>query len=303
MTNSRVSSPGSIVQNNEARAGFLFALGAYGLWGMLPLYLKLVGHVSAIEVTAHRAFWALPIAAAIVLWLGRTGDLITLGKTPKKLMILLLCAGLISINWGVYVWAVSVERTLEGALGYYINPLFSVALGAIFLGERFNRAQALAIFLALIAVAILTIAGGGLPWVSLVLALSFTAYGYLRKTIEFGPTQGFLVEVMFLSVIALPSIIWLEASGQGKMLTGWENFFLLVGCGPVTAIPLILFAAGAKRLRLATLGLMQYIAPTLIFLISVFVFGEPFGTVKLIAFCLIWTALAIYTFSSFAKRS
>lgn len=285
-------------QSGDTRAGFIYAFAAYGLWGFLPLYMKLLEEIPAVEVMAHRALWSLPVAAVILGFLGRTGDVLPALKSPKRLATLFVTASVISINWGIYVWAISVDRTIETALGYYINPLISVALGAAFLGERFTRAQLVALALACLAVLILTILGGGLPWVSLALAFSFAIYGFLRKTVDVGPTQGFLIEVMLHSPFALLFIVWWQANGQGHFLEASWLTWMFLGCGPVTAIPLILYAFGAKGLRLSTIGLMQYIAPTLIFLIGLFVFGEPFSMWQLIAFVLIWTALAIYSWSA-----
>ncbi len=212
-----------------------------------------------------------------------------------------LTAAIISINWSVYLWAIIVGRTVEGALGYYINPLVNVVVGALLLGEKLDRWQMAAVALAAVAVSVLTYEVGVLPWISLALAFSFAAYGYFRKTLPIGPSQGFLLEVLILSVPALGYVLWLAATGQGHFATGnLEDTLLLVGCGPITAVPLLLFAFGARLLRFSTIGIMQYIAPTMVFLIAVFVFHEPFGTVQAIAFGLIWAALLIYTWSMFA---
>ncbi|WP_075995977.1 EamA family transporter RarD [Salaquimonas pukyongi] len=287
--------------SGDTRAGFFYALTAYLLWGFLPLYMKLLEDIDAFQVMAHRALWSLPVAGAILWWMGRTGDILPTLKSPKRLGILFLTATIISTNWTIYVWAISVERTLETALGYYINPLITVAMGAVFLGERFTRAQRLALAIATLAVVLLTLRGGVFPWISLVLAFTFATYGFLRKTVDVGPTQGFLVEVMLLAPFAFAFIAWREVSGQGAFFEGTDYTALLIGCGPVTAIPLILYAFGAKGLRLSTIGLMQYIAPTMIFLIGLFVFREPFSFWQAVAFVMIWAALAIYTWSAFRK--
>jgi chloramphenicol-sensitive protein RarD len=214
-----------------------------------------------------------------------------------------LTATIITFNWSLYVWAIATDRAIETALGYYINPLVNVLIGAVMLGERLNRVQTLAVGLAAVAVAILTYETGTLPWVSLALAFSFAAYGYFRKTLPLGPSQGFLLEVLILSVPASIYLVWLNASGAGHMVSSsWPDTLLLLGCGPITAIPLLMFAFGAKALRLSTLGLMQYIAPTMVFLIAVFVFHEPFGKAQLAAFGLIWFALAIYTWSTLREN-
>ncbi|WP_027162679.1 EamA family transporter RarD [Mesorhizobium sp. WSM1293] len=283
---------------SKARRGFLLALGAYLLWGLLPFYMKAVAHLPLAEVIAHRIVWSVPIAAAVLIWAGRTADFKAAMRSPRTIAMAALTAALISVNWGIYVWAIAVDRTVETALGYYINPLVSVVVGALLLGERLDRLQIAAVVLAAVAVAVLTIEGGKLPWVSLALAFSFAAYGFFRKTLPIGPSQGFLLEVLLLSVPALGYIVYLIATGQDHIVSSsGTDTALLIGCGPVTSVPLLLFAFGAKLLRLSTIGIMQYIAPTMVFLIAVLIFDEPFGTIQAIAFALIWAALAVYSWS------
>ncbi|WP_256749612.1 EamA family transporter RarD [Mesorhizobium sp. Mes31] len=287
----------------KAHRGFLLALGAYLLWGTLPFYMKAVAHLPLIEVIAHRIVWSVPIAAAVLVWAGRTADFKAAVRSPRTIAMAALTAALISVNWGIYVWAISVDRTVETALGYYINPLVVVVVGAVLLGERLDRLQIAAVVLAAVAVTVLTIEGGKLPWVSLALAFSFAAYGFFRKTLPIGPSQGFLLEVLLLSVPALGYIGYLIATGQDHFVSSnGTDTALLIGCGPVTSIPLLLFAFGAKLLRLSTIGIMQYIAPTMVFLIAVLIFDEPFGTTQAVAFALIWAALAIYSWSMFRGR-
>jgi chloramphenicol-sensitive protein RarD len=286
--------------DNQAARGFLFALFAYLLWGLLPLYLKLVAHIPAMEVVAHRIVWSVPIAGVVLLLLGRTADVKAALRSPKTLLMAALTASLITLNWGTYVWAIAAGRAVETSLGYYINPLMSVVMGAIFLGERFTRAQMAAVALAALAVLLLTVEGGGLPWVSLVLALSFALYGFFRKTLPIGPSQGFFLEVLILCIPALLYLVWLQLAGEAHFSpTEPGNIALLLGCGPAPAIPLLLYGVGAKLLKLSTIGLMQYIAPTMVFLIAVFAFGEPFDAIHALAFALIWVALAIYSWSMF----
>ncbi|MBZ9917280.1 MULTISPECIES: EamA family transporter RarD [unclassified Mesorhizobium] len=286
---------------SKARRGFLLALGAYFLWGLLPFYMKAVAHLPLAEVIAHRIVWSVPIAAAVLVWAGRTADFKAAIRSPRTIAMAALTAALISVNWGVYVWAIAVDRTVETALGYYINPLVSVVVGALLLSERLDRLQIAAVVLAAIAVAVLTIEAGKLPWVSLALAFSFAAYGFFRKTLPIGPSQGFLLEVLLLSVPALGYIAWLIATGQDHFVSGnGVDAALLAGCGPVTAVPLLLFAFGARLLRLSTIGIMQYIAPTIVFLIAVLIFKEPFDTTQAVAFALIWAALAMYSWSMLA---
>ncbi len=290
--------------DNSASRGLLFALSAYGLWGVMPLFLKLVDHIPAVEVVAHRIIWSVPIAGAVLLALGRTSDIKAALRSPRTLALAALTASLITVNWGIYVWAIAVDRTVEAALGYYINPLMSIAMGAALLGEKLSPVQVAAVGLAIVAVGVLTVEAGGLPWVSLALASTFAVYGFLRKTLPIGPSQGFFLEVLLLTVPSLAYLVWLSARGEGHFVPSQpENIVLLVLCGPATAVPLILFGFGAKLLRYSTIGIMQYISPTIVFLIAVFVFREPLGASRMIAFALIWAALALYSWSMLSRRA
>lgn len=282
------------LQNGDSAAGFAYAVGAYLIWGLLPLYMKAIEHIPAAEILAHRILWSVPIAGLILIALGRTADLLGALRNPRMVGMAAVTATLISVNWGVYVWAIANDRALDAALGYYINPLFSVAMGALLLREKLAAAQWIAVGLAGAAVAILTVAAGVLPWVALVLMTTFGIYGFLRKTLPIGPNQGFLLEVLLLSPLALGYILWLGDGGNFTNPGGWDGL-LLIGSGAVTAIPLMLYANGAKGLRLSTIGILQYIAPTMVFLIAVFVFREPFGLPRAIAFPMIWAALILYT--------
>ena len=289
-------------QNEDTLRGFGFALSAYLLWGFLPLYLKLVGHIPAVEVVAHRVIWSIPVAGLVLILLRRTGDLGRVLRDPKALMMGCLTAALVSVNWGTYVWTIAADRALDGALGYYINPIFSVFLGAMLLGEKPNKLQWAAVGLAAGAVGVLTVANGSLPWPALVLTTSWGFYAYFKRALPIGPNQGFLLEVLILSPFALGYLIWLGGQGGGHFVPLSLDMWLLMGCGVVTAVPLMLYANGAKGLRLATIGIMQYIAPTMIMLLAVFVFEEPFGTARAIAFPMIWAALALYTYAMFRNR-
>jgi chloramphenicol-sensitive protein RarD len=287
----------------DSLSGFLYALTAYLLWGFLPLYMKALAHVPPVEVIAHRVVWSLPIALAVLVWMGRTGDLKAALTSPRMLGMGAMTAALISVNWGIYVWAIGSGHALDAALGYYINPLFSIFLGAVLLGERMGKTQMAAIALAVVAVGILTWEAGRLPVVALGLTLTWGFYAYLKRRLPIGPNQGFTLEVLILLIPAVAYIGWLQVQGTGHFLHGiaWDNA-LLLGCGIVTAVPLMIYANGAKRLTLSTIAIMQYIAPTLIFLTAVFVFDEPFSGVKLVAFSLIWAALVIYTLPILAER-
>jgi chloramphenicol-sensitive protein RarD len=289
--------------SGDSLSGFFYALTAYLLWGFLPLYMKALAHIPPVEVIAHRVVWSVPVALVVLLWLGRTGELKAAFRTPRMLAMGAVTAALISVNWGIYVWAIGSGHALDAALGYYINPLFSIFLGAVLLRERIGRWQGVAIALAVVAVAILTWEAGRLPIVALGLTVTWGFYAFLKKWLPIGPNQGFALEVLILLPLALAYMAWLWGAGTGNFLQGvpWDNL-LLIGCGIVTAGPLMIYANGAKRLTLSTIAIMQYIAPTMIFLTAVFIFGEPFSGVKLVAFTMIWAALVVYSVPMLATR-
>ena len=288
--------------NEDSLRGFAFAVSAYLLWGFLPLYMKALAHIPPAEVVVHRILWSVPIAAAVLALQGRTADLRAALASPRTLAMGAVTAALVSLNWGIYVWAIGSGHALDAALGYYINPLFSIFLGAVLLGERLDRAQMLAIALAAAAVAVLTWESGQLPVAAIALTLTWGAYAYFKNSLPIGPNQGFLLEVLILLGPALLVLLWLIAGGQSHFFTGPAlDGWLLLGCGLVTAVPLMVYANGAKLLRLSTIGILQYIAPTMIFLTAVFIFDEPFGTAERIAFPMIWAALAIYTWALVRK--
>ncbi len=293
-----------LTARDSATRGFFFALSAYVFWGVQPIFMKMVAHIPAAEVVAHRIVWSVPIAGIVLLILGRTADINVALRSPRTLIMAAVTAALITFNWGVYVWAIAADRAVETALGYYINPLVSVVMGAVLLSEKLSWPQIAAVLLAAIAVLVVTVDAGGLPWVSLALALSFAFYGYLRKTLPIGPSQGFFLEVLILCLPALGYIGWLQMTGQNHFVASAPgDMLLLVLCGPVTATPLLLYAFGAKLLRFSTIGIMQYIGPSIVLLIAVFVFGEPFGGVRAVAFGLIWVALVLYSWSMFFRRT
>jgi chloramphenicol-sensitive protein RarD len=286
-------------KNEDSPRGFAFALTAYLLWGFLPVYMKALAHISPAEVIAHRIVWSLPVAGIVLLVLGRTKDIGVALRSPRLLAMAALTAALITVNWGTYVWAIGSGHSLDAALGYFINPLFSIFLGAVLLKEKLRPAQIAAIVLAGLAVVVLAFDSGGIPWVALTLTISWGLYAFFRKTLPLGPNQGFFLEVLILGIPALLYILYLEfGSGEGHFYrTGTADTALLLGCGLITAIPLMIYANGAKLLKLSTIGIMQYIAPTMIFLLAVFAFGEPLGTSRMVAFPLIWAGLFIYSWS------
>lgn len=290
-----MSTPAAPAQNVDTPQGLAFAISAYVLWGFLPLYLKAVSHIPAAEVVAHRVLWSVPLAGVLLILLGRTKDLKVALRTPRMLAMGCVTAALISVNWGIYVWAIANDNAIDAALGYYINPLFSIALGALLLGERLNRAQLVAIAFAGAGVLVLIFESGSVPWVALSLTLSWGFYAFFKKSLPIGPNQGFLLEVLILTIPALGYLAYLTSQGGSSFGANWTDTALLMGCGVVTAVPLILYANGAKLLRLSTVGILQYIAPSMIFLNAVFVFGEEVDRGRMIAFPLIWAGLVVYS--------
>ena len=285
----------------SVRTGFLLALGAFLIWGVMPLYFAALRGVPAWEVLAHRIVWALPFAVAIQWWRGRLGQMVRLLKQPRTLAWMAVPAVLIAVNWGVYIHAVEINRASEAALGYYITPILNVLTGAVALRERLDPLQWAAVTLVAIAILWRIVVAGSFPWIGLSLATSFAVYGYLRKTLPVGPVEGFLVEVLLLAPFALAAIAFWQTAGVGALGDDGATTLLLVGAGVVTAVPLILFTFGAKALRLSTIGLMGYIGPSLIFLFSFTLLGETLTATNAITFAIIWTALALYSWSAFAR--
>lgn len=287
-------------QPDDSPRGLAFAVSAYVLWGFMPLYLSMIAHVSPSEIIAHRILWSIPVAAAVLIATGRTADLVRALRAPRMLGMAAVTAVLVAANWGIYVWAVTSGRALDAALGYYINPLFSILLGSLLLGERLATLQRVAVGLAGLGVVVLTVASGQVPIAALAMTLTWGAYAYFKKRLPIGPNQGFLLEVLLLAPFALVALLWFEGTGRGHLLAG--DAWLLAGLGPVTAIPLILYGNGAKLLRLSTIAILQYIAPTMILITAIFWFGEVFDTPRRIAFALIWLALALYSASLWRAR-
>jgi len=276
--------------------GTLYALGSYALWGFLPIYWKLLKGVPPLEILSHRMVWGLLVLLGLLAYKQRWAWLGTLRYKPRTVMTFVATAVLLSGNWYVYIWAVNAGFIVETSLGYFINPLVNVLFGAIFLGERLRGWQKVAIVLALLGVLWLTFSYRALPWIALTLAVSFGLYGLLRKTAELESLEGLSLEMM---ILFLPAVAYLVYSGvMGDLSLGRVSALqnvLLVMTGVVTAVPLLLFAMGARRVTLTTLGILQYLAPTCQFLIGVFVYDEPFSQTQLVGFGLIWLALAIYT--------
>jgi len=284
----------------DRRTGLLYGLAAYLAWGLLPLYFRALHGVPPLEILAHRIAWSVLLLAGLTSWLRRWPEVARPLASWRGRLTLATTTALISVNWGVYIWAVHAGRVLEASLGYFINPLVNVLLGVLFLGERLTRRQVVAVALAGLGVATLVASAGALPWVSLVLAASFGFYGLLRKRERIDAVAGLFSETALLAPAAVAGLLWLAARGEGHLGGAPATSALLVAAGVITALPLIWFALGVQRLRLSTIGLLQYLAPTLQFSIAVFVFGEPFTAVHGVAFAFIWSSLALYTWDVLA---
>ncbi len=275
--------------------GLASAAGAFFIWGLLPLYLKALERVPVLQVTAHRLVWGCLFALGWLLLRRELSGVREALSTPGVRWRLVTSAALISANWTTYIYGIATERVVETSLGYFINPLLNVVLGVVVLRERLNPVQWTAVAIAAAGVSYLTWSAGHPPWIALTLAFTFGLYGLVRKVVRVDALAGFASETLLLLPIGLAYLIWCEIAGRGTL--GHEGFtmdFLLILGGPLTAIPLVLFAFGARRIPYSTVGLLQYIGPTMQLLLAVLVFREPFAGPRVIGFSLIWTALAIY---------
>ena len=279
------------------RNGLLLGIGAYVLWGVLPLYFHVLKGVPAEQVLSHRVLWSLLLLVLVVAWL-RKLRAIAAAARGRTLLLLVASALLIATNWLVYIWAVQHDHVLEASLGYFINPLVNVALGLALLGERLRRWQGVAIAIAAVGVLVLAVQGGGSIWISLVLALSFGFYGLVRKVAAIDALGGLTVETLILAPLAAAVIVQASATGHNSFGHSPGLDALLIAAGAITAAPLLMFAAAARRMPYATLGLLQYIAPTLQFGEAVLLFGEPVRPVHMVTFALIWTGCALYAWDS-----
>lgn len=286
--------------NADIQRATLIGMSAYLLWGISPLYFQLVGFASAAEIIMHRVIWAVILLGAILAYAGKLNDVWAVLRDRKSLLVLVLTAGLISINWWGFVFAVNNGQVLQASLGYYINPLMSVAVGVVVLREPLGPWRIAAISLAALGVLVLIIAGGTLPWISLLLAISFTAYGYLRKVVAVDGRVGLFWETLFVLPFAIGGLIWLETSGQGHFFTSLSSAVLLAAGGMVTIIPLLFYIIAARGLRLSTMGLLQFTAPSLQFLIGV-LGGEVFTTAHLVTFIFIWAGVGCFTWSQIRR--
>ncbi len=287
---------------SPAEKGVIYAVCAHLTWGAMAVYFGFMRHINPMEIAVHRGLWSIPCAAVIIWWLGQYKDVLKAISSPRNMAILALTSSIIVLNWGFYIWSIEAGRTLESSLGYYINPLMNVVMGYLFLGERFNRLQLVALVFACVAVLIQTFAAGVFPWLGLMLASTFCLYGFLRKTINVGPTQGFFIEVCIIAVPLLLVEFWLASNGETHFGGNAKDTLLLMGCGAMTTSALVFFAASIKLLRYSTAGLLQYISPTLVFLTAIFMFHEPMDKWKLLSFVILWIGLAIYSFSALMQE-
>jgi chloramphenicol-sensitive protein RarD len=281
--------------------GILYALGAYTLWGVFPLYWHLITKVSAVEILAHRIFWS-AIFMFILAWYVYKIKLIPVLKNWKQMKYLLITGTLISANWGVYIWAVNNNHVVDASLGYYINPLINVVLGYLFLNERLNKLQRVALFMALVGVTYLTIDYGKFPVIALFLASTFAAYGLLRKKAKVDAVPALTIETALVAPLALVFLISTFITNKSTYtFSDFSTLILLLGAGPATAIPLLLFGKAAETVPLSILGFVQYLSPTLQLFIGLFIFKEPFTSAHLICFSFIWFGLLLFSMS-FSKK-
>jgi chloramphenicol-sensitive protein RarD len=282
--------------STETRSGIIFGVFAYLLWGVLAVYFKIVRAVGPLEILAHRIVWAF-VVLLVVIAVSRRWPLLTTILRQRRVMILLAASTtFIAVNWFIYIWSVTHDRMVESSLGYFFNPLVNVLLGFLFLGERLLGREKVSVALAAVAVLWLTLSAGTFPWISIALAVTFGLYGLMRKLAGVTAVEGLAIETALLLPLAAAYMI--HRARTGTLMFGHASRSLdlwLLAAGPLTAIPLLLFAAAVRRLRLATIGLLQYISPTLQFILAVAVYKEPFGSERAVAFVLIWIAIAIYS--------
>lgn len=290
-------------ESKPLNRGVIYGASAYVTWGVIPIFWKLLSHVGAVEIVAHRIVWTLVFALAALSAWGRMPKLWAALRNPKVMLPLVASAILIAINWGIFIWAVTVDRIIDTSLGYYINPLVSFVLGVFWLGERLTKIQLVAIALAVLGVINQTVAIGYLPWISLALAISFGFYGLIRKTVAVESLEGLTIEAIILMPVSLAFIVYMVWTQQGAyMHVSLATDLLLILAGPITAIPLLLFAAGARLVRLSTMGFLQYLAPSISLLIAVFLYHEPFTHTHMITFALIWSALALVSWEALRRE-
>lgn len=287
----------------ESRRGLLFGIGAYGLWGAFPLYFPLLEPGGAVEILAHRIVWSALVMALLVLLLRRREALREVLRNRRTRLLLVLAAATITANWGTYIYGVNSERVVETSLGYFINPLVTVLMGVVILGERLRAVQWGALGVGFVAVAVLTWDYGRPPWIALVLAFSFGTYGLAKKTAGVGAIESLAFETAMIAPFALGFLAWLSTTGDSHFTSeGAGHVLLLMSAGVVTAIPLLLFSGAATRITMTSLGLLQYLAPILQFALGVTVLGEHMPAGRWIGFTLVWLALSVFTWDAIRAR-
>ncbi|WP_249976136.1 EamA family transporter RarD [Vreelandella olivaria] len=290
-------------RNPDAVKGVMFGLTAYTMWGCFPLFFALFDGIPAFEILIHRILWSCLFLVGLISVLRRWPPVVAALVHPKRLGRVLACALLIAFNWGIYIYAVESKQVLQASLGYFLTPLVNVALGMLVLREIMARLQLVALGLASLAIAIQFVMLGELPWISLLLGLSFGSYGLFRKQIPLDGLSGLFVETLLLFPLALMALTWLSWQGESHFSHDTFTSILLMVSGVLTALPLMAFAGAARRLRLSTLGFLMYINPSIQFLIALLIFGEPLGMVQLATFMMIWAGLALYSWSSWQSRT
>lgn len=279
----------------SVRLGLFASLGAYTAWGFLPIYFRVLGHIPPDEMLAHRIVWSFVTGIVLLFMAHRWSDIVNV-LTLKKLAWLAVSSLLIGLNWLTYIWSVDQNRVMETSIGYYTNPLLNVVIGAIFFADRLRFGQWLAFAIALSGVVVVAFAYGSIPWIAIILCISFSAYSIIRKKILIDGRVGFAVEAAILLPLALLWMSWFIVQPDGRIIgEGGIDIPLLMLSGPITAFPLIMFAISAKRLKLSTIGMLQFLGPTIQFLIAVLIFRENFESLHFLAFMLIWTALVIFS--------
>lgn len=288
----------------KEKSGTLWVVSVYVIWGFLPIYWKLIDHVSSIEILVSRIVWAFVLTLLLILLMGNwrklLGDMKMLWQSKRDFWSLCIASLLITSNWFTYIWAVNHNYLVQTSLGYYINPLISVLLGVFFLKEKLSKGQQLAVLIAAIGVIVLTVSYGEFPWLSFVLAFSFAFYSFLKKSIRLDALRGMAIETAFIAPFAIGFHIWLFIDQQAVFLqSDLKTDLLLIFTGAATALPLVMFATGAQRMPLYMIGFFQYISPTIMLFLGVIVYGESFGQVELLSFICIWIALLLFTMSNF----
>lgn len=283
----------------RTKQGVFFAAAAYSMWGIAPIYFKAVSQVPALEILSHRVFWSFGLVFLLLVASKRTHQITTAFKEPKKLALLGLAAMLIGCNWFLFIWATTNDFILDASLGYFINPLLNVAIGMLFFGERLRKLQWVAVLLVLAGVLLQLFTFGSIPWIALVLAGSFATYGALRKKLPFDSLTGLWLEVaLLLPVMLVYFFFFAQSSASNMLLNTWQLNLLLILAGVVTTLPLLCFTAAAQRLRYSTLGFFQYIGPSIMFVLAVFIYNEPLQLERLVTFGIIWSALALYSYDA-----